>query len=72
MRKAKSLNQTDLARRLGVSQGRVSQIETEGPAKTQSMIEWAEACGFDLFVSWRSKTTGQITVPDEVRRLLYR
>jgi transcriptional regulator with XRE-family HTH domain len=72
MRKAKRLNQTELASRLGVSQGRVSQIETEGPAKTQVMVDWADACGYDLFVSWRSRSSGQVAVPDNVRRLLYR
>lgn len=72
MRRSKRLTQSDMANRMGLSQGRISQIEKEGPSKTQLMVDWAKACDVVLRVSWRSLArVGDKTDP-RVRRLLYR
>lgn len=72
MRKAKGLTQAELANRMGISQGRISQVETKGPARVDLMTEWAAACGVSLFVSWRDTSKTRSIIKPQVRKLLYR
>lgn len=72
MRKAKGLTQAELAKRMGISQGRISQVETKGPARVDLMTDWATACGVSLFVSWREKNSVRRAISPRVRKLLYR
>lgn len=72
MRKQRKLTQADMAKRLGLSQGRISQIENEGPAQTQTMIDWATACGTTLRLTWKQRGRQGEKVDSRVRGLLYR
>jgi transcriptional regulator with XRE-family HTH domain len=72
MRKDEGLSQEDLASRLGVSQARVSQIESKGPARLSGLNAFADACGVQLIISWRSsRGKERAPVDKRVRGLLY-
>lgn len=72
MRREQKLTQSDMAGRLGLSQGRISQIENEGPAQTQTMIDWANAAGISLRLTWKRRGKRGQKLDPRVLKLLYR
>lgn len=63
LRKKQGLSQRDVAERMGLTQTRVSQIESSdiGTLKTDTLRRYATALGLELEVSMRD-TTSAITV----------
>jgi transcriptional regulator with XRE-family HTH domain len=79
LRKTEGLTQAELGARMGISQSRISQIESKGPKTSQQLCDYLNA----LAISWRimkwsdpsppnKGPLGKVSPPRKAKDLLYR